>query len=47
VDTSVLLRKGNKIPMGGDTKKNFGAEIEGKDKITQYFGNLYRVSSEY
>jgi hypothetical protein len=28
VDTLVLLRKGNKLPMGGDTK--CGAETEGK-----------------
>jgi hypothetical protein len=28
VDTSVLLRRGNKIPMGGVTK--CGAETEGK-----------------
>jgi hypothetical protein len=28
VDASVLLRKGNKIPMGGDTK--CGANTEGK-----------------
>jgi hypothetical protein len=28
MDTSVLLRSGNKIPMGGDTK--CGAETEGK-----------------
>jgi hypothetical protein len=30
VDTSVLLRKGNKIPMGGDTETEYGAESEGK-----------------
>jgi hypothetical protein len=30
VDTSVLLRRGNKIPMGGDTETNCGAEIEWK-----------------
>jgi hypothetical protein len=29
MDTLVLLRRGNKIPMGGDTK--CGAETEGKD----------------
>jgi hypothetical protein len=28
MDTSVLLRRGNKIPMGGDTK--CGAENEGR-----------------
>jgi hypothetical protein len=26
VDTSVLLRKGIKIPFGGDTETKFGAE---------------------
>ena len=30
VDTSVLLRRGNKIPMGGDTETKCGAETEGK-----------------
>ena len=30
VDTSVLLRRENKIPMGGDTETKYGAEIEGK-----------------
>ena len=29
VDTSVLLRRGIKIPMGGDTETMFGAETEG------------------
>jgi hypothetical protein len=27
VDTLVLLRRGNKTPMGGDTEIKFGAEI--------------------
>jgi hypothetical protein len=31
VDTSVLLRRGNKIPMGGVTETKCGAETEGKD----------------
>ena len=30
VDTLVLLRRGIKIPMGGDTETKCGAEIEGK-----------------
>jgi hypothetical protein len=30
VDTSILLRRGNKIPMGGDTETKCGAETEGK-----------------
>ena len=30
VDTLVLLRRGNKISMGGDTETKFGAETEEK-----------------
>jgi hypothetical protein len=30
VDTSVLLRREIKIPVGGDTETKFGAETEGK-----------------
>jgi hypothetical protein len=30
MNTSVLLRRGIKIPMGGDTETKFGAETEGK-----------------
>ena len=30
MDTLVLLRKGNKIPMGGDTETKCGTETEGK-----------------
>jgi hypothetical protein len=30
VDTSVLLRRGNKIPMAGDIETKCGAETEGK-----------------
>ena len=30
VDTLVLLRRGNKILMGGDTKTKYGLETEGK-----------------
>jgi hypothetical protein len=29
VDTSILLRRGHKIPMEGVTETKFGAEIEG------------------
>jgi hypothetical protein len=29
VDTSILLRRGNKIPMGGVTETKFRAETEG------------------
>jgi hypothetical protein len=30
LDTSVFLRRGNKIPIGGDTETKCGAETEGK-----------------
>jgi hypothetical protein len=30
VDTSVLIRRGIKIPMGEDRESKFGAETEGK-----------------
>jgi hypothetical protein len=30
VDTSVLLRRGNKIPIGGNAEIKFGAKTEGK-----------------
>jgi hypothetical protein len=30
VDTSILLRRGNKIPKGGVTETKYGAETEGK-----------------
>ena len=30
VETSILLRRGNKILMGGDTETKCGAETEGK-----------------
>jgi hypothetical protein len=30
VDASVLLRRGNKIFMGGNTETKYGAETEGK-----------------
>jgi hypothetical protein len=30
VDTSILLRMGNKIPMEGVTEAKFGAETEGR-----------------
>ena len=33
MDASVLLRKGNKIPMGGATETKYGAETE--EKTTQ------------
>jgi hypothetical protein len=33
VDTSVLLRRRIKIPMGGDTETKYGAEAEGKPTL--------------
>jgi hypothetical protein len=30
MDTSVLLRRGNVTPMGGDTETKYGAETEGQ-----------------
>jgi hypothetical protein len=30
MDSLVFLRRGNKIPMGGDTETKYGAETEGK-----------------
>ena len=30
MDTLILLRRKNKIPMGGDTETKFGAETEAK-----------------
>jgi hypothetical protein len=30
MDTSILLRRGNKIPMGGVTETKFEADTEGK-----------------
>jgi hypothetical protein len=39
VNTSVLLRRGNKILMGGDTETKFGAETEGKAiKLLSHLG---------
>jgi hypothetical protein len=38
MDTLVLLRRGNKIPMGGVTETKCGAEIEGK--VTQRLSHL-------
>jgi hypothetical protein len=38
MDTLVLLRRGEKIPMGGDTETKCGAETEGK--VTQRMPHL-------
>ena len=46
VDTSVLLRRGNKISMGGDTEIKCGAEIEGlKDTETAPPGDPSHIQS--
>jgi hypothetical protein len=39
VDTSILLRRGNNIPMEGVIKTKFGAETEGMTE-TAPFGDL-------
>jgi hypothetical protein len=33
VNTSVLLRRGNKIPMGGDTETKCGAEMDHPETV--------------
>ena len=40
VDTSFLLRMGNKIPMEGVTETEFGAETEGSNN---YFSLIQRT----
>ena len=45
VDTSILLRRGIKIPMGGDTETKCGAQNEEKAmQIVPHLGNypIYR-----
>ena len=46
MDTSVLLRREIKIPVGGDTETKFGAETEGKaiQKLL-HLGNLSHIQS--
>jgi hypothetical protein len=43
VDTSVLLRIGNKIPTGRDTEAKCGAETEGKYPETASLGDLSHI----
>jgi hypothetical protein len=44
VDVSVLLRRWNKIPTGGDTETNCGAETEEKAiQRLPYMGNLSHI----
>jgi hypothetical protein len=38
VDTSILLRRGNKIPMRGVTETKFGAETKGIFQRLPYLG---------
>jgi hypothetical protein len=38
VNSSVLLRSGNKIPMGGDTETQCGAETDGKAETLPHLG---------
>jgi hypothetical protein len=46
MDTLVLLRRGNKIPMGGDTETKYGAETEGKTiPESAPFGNPSHIQS--
>jgi hypothetical protein len=44
VDTSVFLRRGNKIPVGGNTK--YGAKTEGKTiQRLSYLGDPFHIQS--
>ena len=36
VDSLVLLRRGNKIPMGGNTETKYGTQTEGKAIQSSY-----------
>jgi hypothetical protein len=40
VDTSVLLRKGNKIPLEGVTETKCGAQTEGKPQDCPTWGSI-------
>ena len=44
-NTSILLRRGNKIPMEGDTETKFRAEIEGKTIQTVPPGDPSHIQS--
>jgi hypothetical protein len=49
VDTSILLRRGNKIPMEGVTKKKCGAETEGMNiQILPHLGkhSIYNYQTQ-
>jgi hypothetical protein len=45
VDTSVLFRTGNKIPMGGVTMAKCGAEVEGKAIQQLPYLGIYPIHS--
>jgi hypothetical protein len=45
MDILVLLRRGNKIPMEGDTETNCGAENEGKNIQRMPHLAIYPISS--
>jgi hypothetical protein len=45
VDTSILLRRGNKIPMGGVSETKCGAETEGM--TIQKLSHLWMIHSLY
>jgi hypothetical protein len=47
VDTSLLLRMGNKIPMEGVTETKFGAEPEGKTIQRLPCGKPVRAASNH
>jgi hypothetical protein len=43
VDTSLLLRMGNKLPMEGVTETKFGAETEGKTIQRQPYRRIHPI----
>jgi hypothetical protein len=45
VYTSVLLRRGNKIPMGGDSETKCGVETEGKTSQRLYYLGIHPIYS--
>jgi hypothetical protein len=45
VDTSILLRRRNKIPMEGVTEKKFGADTESKSILTLPHPGIHAINS--
>ena len=45
VDTSILLRRGNKIPMEGATETKFGAETEGMTIQRLHFLGIHPINN--